>query len=86
MSPGSAELSFDKDFLSVLDIFSSLLASIKLKSCFAPSVCSLNLETLLPLLSKIEFIHFSFIYTPVLKIFWKKKESYKKVFEYCYFH
>ena len=88
MSPRSAELRLDKDFLSVLDIFFSLLGSIKLKSCFAPSICSLNLEILLPLLSKIESIRISFIYTSVLKRFWQRKVLPKKiwVFEYCYFH
>jgi hypothetical protein len=33
------------------------------------------LKPLLPLLSKIEFIHFSFIYTSVLKTAWKKKKQ-----------
>ena len=78
MSPRSAELRLDKDFLSVLDIFFSLLGSIKLKSCFAPSICSLNLEILFPLLSKIESIHISFIYTSVLKMFWQRRVLPKK--------
>lgn len=44
-SPVSARAEPDKDFSQSSRYFSSLLGSIKLKSCFASSVCSLNLET-----------------------------------------
>lgn len=82
MSPWSAELRLDKDFLSVLDIFFSLLGSIKLKSCFAPSICSLNLEILLPLLSKTEFIHISFhLYLSPKNVLAKERPT-KKILEY----